>query len=271
MEEDPKLLSQDRAIAELGVGKNMVQSIRHWGLATRLLEEAKGGALHPSPLGKSLMKEWDPYLEDPASLWLVHWLLVSNTSRATTWNLAFTRFTRPEFTKAELLGFVANFVERNGLRVNENTLSRDIDCFVRTYVPSKTSDRSLPEDSFDCPLVDLCLLHLVYGGDGYQFTVGPKATLPVEIFGFALLQYISQVRAGRQTISLQDCLYGVGSPGQVFKLDENSLVEYVEALQELSGWAIEFDETAGLSQIYLRKRHEPLELLQGYYERRLQA
>ena len=28
----------------------------------------------------------------------------------------------------------------------------------------------------------------------------------------------------QQTLSVDDCLYGVGSPGQAYKLDENSVV-----------------------------------------------
>jgi hypothetical protein len=36
---DPRIFGQDDAIVTLGVGKNMVRSIRHWGLATGTLEE----------------------------------------------------------------------------------------------------------------------------------------------------------------------------------------------------------------------------------------
>ena len=34
---DPNIFTQERAIVDLGVGKNMVRSIRHWGLATKVL------------------------------------------------------------------------------------------------------------------------------------------------------------------------------------------------------------------------------------------
>lgn len=33
------IFSQDKALVELGVGKNMVRSIRHWCLATEILQE----------------------------------------------------------------------------------------------------------------------------------------------------------------------------------------------------------------------------------------
>jgi len=39
--ERPDIFQQDDALVTLGVGKNMVRSIRHWGLVTGILEENK--------------------------------------------------------------------------------------------------------------------------------------------------------------------------------------------------------------------------------------
>jgi hypothetical protein len=77
----------------LGVGKNMVHSIRHWCLATGVLEAVAGanrrptGQARPTWLGKAVLGDggWDPYLEDPATLWLLHWQIASNRARCMTW------------------------------------------------------------------------------------------------------------------------------------------------------------------------------------------
>src|ERR1035441_9345169 len=98
---EAEIFTADRAIVDLGVGKNMVQSIRHWGLATQILGTREDRSLAVTPIGKSLLEKWDPYLEDPASLWLIHWLLVTNCSRAGTWYIAFTRYPRPDLTRSE--------------------------------------------------------------------------------------------------------------------------------------------------------------------------
>ena len=66
-------------------------------------------------------------------------------------------------------------------------------------------------------------------------------------------------------MSIQECLYGEGSPGQAFKLDENSLIEYVEELEDTMGGSVILDETAGLKQIYRRQDFSPLEILENYY------
>ena len=152
---DPRLFSGDDAIVQLGVGKNMVESIRHWGLATRVLEEAEGGGFAVSALGANLLERWDPYLEDPASLWLLHWQLATNLSRSATWSLAFSRYPRPDFSKRQLLHYLTEFIARQSLKAKESTLSRDVDCFVRTYLPSRAGTKGVAEESFDCPLVEL--------------------------------------------------------------------------------------------------------------------
>jgi len=64
---------QDDALVTLGVGKNMVRSIRHWGLVTGILEESedvpnnRGRFIRPSPLGDLLFGPHglDPYLDEP--------------------------------------------------------------------------------------------------------------------------------------------------------------------------------------------------------------
>ena len=68
----------DDAMVKFGVGKNMVSSMRHWGLATGMLEEGaarRGSRVKPfraTELGALLFRDegWDPYLEDPGTLWL---------------------------------------------------------------------------------------------------------------------------------------------------------------------------------------------------------
>jgi len=71
-------------------------------------------------------------------------------------------------------------------------------------------------------------------------------------------------------MSVQECLYGQGSPGQVFKLDENTLIMHVEELEEITHGKIALDETAGLKQIYKRQEIDALKLLRGYYKAEVQ-
>ncbi|MAG35374.1 MAG: hypothetical protein CL878_03875 [Dehalococcoidia bacterium] len=271
--DEPTAFSRQDAIVQLGVGKNMVRSIRHWGLATQVLEEDRsaagrpGQALRVSSMGERLLADggWDPYLEDPGSLWLLHWLLATNPARAATCHLAFAHLPATEFSKRELLQFLETFVADHDVKVRRASISRDLDCFLRLYVSALSQQGVVVADTFDCPLVELSLLQSIQEGEIYRFSVGPKPSLPVEVVGFALLQYLAGSSGEQQTVSMTNVLYDGESPGQIFKLDEQSLGGYIDALEELTGAAVQQDETAGLRQVYWRRDFDGLDLLTQYY------
>ena len=99
---DPYIFKSPDAPVLIGVGKNMARSIRFWGLAARLLVEdpkapnARSPGLIPTRLGYALFGDggWDPYLEDPGTLWLLHWLLLAPRSRLPVWWPRFQRVSR---------------------------------------------------------------------------------------------------------------------------------------------------------------------------------
>lgn len=267
-------LADEDALVRLGVGKNMVESIRYWCQVAQMVEETPGARkpggreLQPTSIGRRLILEpgWDPFLEDDASLWLIHWLIVSNPTIVTTWQIVFAGFHRPDASKREVVDFVAGFAAKHGAKVNDSSLTRDVDCFLRTYSPMTSGAKQGPvEESFDCPLQELSLLQPSPDGEFYRFAIGTKPTLPTGVFGFALLQYFQRTRGSRATMTVQDCLYGTGSPGQAFRLDENAVVEYVEELNKTTGGKVCLSEGAGLKQILRDSSLDELSLLDRYY------
>ena len=270
----PTLFSEDDALVRLGVGKNMVDSIRHWCQVTQLVEtdsDAKGNTgrhLRVTDLAKRLLLDggWDPFLEDDASLWLIHWLLVSNPEIGTAWKLLFSRFLRPDFTRRELVEFMSHFAEKHSLKLSESVITRDADCLIRTYAAGTNGKKQAnPEETFDCPLLQLDLIQPSPDGELYRFAIGPKPTLPAAVFAYAFAEYFDRVSGASNSLTVQACLYGEGSPGQAFKLDENSLVAYVEELEDCTGQAVTIDETAGLKQIYRKRPIDKLQILDDYY------
>src|SRR4051794_26660078 len=88
---DRACFTSERAMVDLGVGKNMVQSIKYWGIATGLLAATKNSKNRfeytPTLVAEELLSDegFDPFLEDPITLWFLHWQLASNVAVATTW------------------------------------------------------------------------------------------------------------------------------------------------------------------------------------------
>jgi hypothetical protein len=263
---DREIFGRDDAIVRLGVGKNMVRSIRHWGLATGVLQEepkSRGGILSVSEFGQFLLGEdgLDRYLEDQATLWLLHWQLVSNRIRSTTWHWAFSALPSNEFTRATLQDSLIDAAKRAGDKSpSESSVRRDVEVFVRTYVASRLSSGAVPEESLDCPLVELELLEESNGL--VRFVRGPKDTLSDEVFAFAVADFWQSTASNRETLSFSDLSYGMGAPGSAFKLDENSLVQRLERLEAVTDGALVYADTSGLKQLYRHAAHTPLYYLQ---------
>lgn len=270
--EDPTIFSRDDAMVRFGVGKNMVRSIRHWGLACGLLDEveqSRGKELRVAEFGAKLFgaNGWDPYLEDPATLWLLHWQLASKPRPATTWYWTFNHAPQLEFTRQELLGWLTAYVEANGwTRVAGMSLKRDIDTFLKTYVAARESARGRIEDTLDCPLVELALLRDVPGTGTYALTRSAQPSLPKEVFAFALLDRLS-TSPGPATVPLDRIAFAPGSPGRVFGLTEDALLARLEGISALTKQAVVFDDTAGVRQLLVRARPDPMALLEKYYAR----
>jgi hypothetical protein len=270
--EDPEVFTRDNAIVTLGVGKNMVRSIRHWGLATGVLGEepkSRGTRLKVSEFGNQVMgpSGFDPYLEDPSTLWLLHWNILRQEQRCTTWQYVFNSFPSAEFTRGMLTQFVLDEARRaDAGELAENSIKRDVEVFLRTYVGSSDMrGSSLGEDAFDCPLSELDLIEARQGSDLYQLQRNPKPTLADHAFLYALCDFWDGISTAQQTLAFSEIAYRKGSPGTVFRLDENSIADRLERLDGLTKGKLAYTETAGLRQVYKHGDISPKELLDEYY------
>jgi hypothetical protein len=275
VDKSPDFFTKERAMVDLGVGKNMVASIRHWCLASQLIVDRADvehrGQLIPSEIGKLIFLDggYDPYLEDPGTLWIVHWLIASSPKAATTWWWMFNNWNGVEFTKERISYEIQSWLEKYGYKsVSDNSLKRDIDCFARTYVHSRQTKSEVIEDTLDCPLVDLRLVTELDDGKTYQFQRGPQVSLPNAVFAFALAEFWQAWNSQARSIAFEKIAYDPGSPGRVFKLDEDTLASRLEEIADLTSGAFNYDETAGLKQVYRHREVAPVSLLHKYYKKR---
>lgn len=267
------IFASDEAIAEFGVGKNMVGSIRHWATSCGVIaEDTSTGQLVPTRLGSFLFgaSGVDPYLENPASLWLLHWHLCCGEPQKglkTTWFWAFSHFTGVTFAREDLVDGLMKLAESRGWpRVSKTTVQRDVECFVRTYATRPTGLSGAAEDSLESALAELGLIRGLRGH--FQFVRGRKRTLPVGVFAYALNSFWVR-HTTTNTLSFEAIIHEPGSPGRVFLLDEGDLADRLSELGELTDGVFEWSETAGLKQV-LRTRifdeTEAVDLLHSAYE-----
>ena len=234
---DGKVFGQDDAPVVIGVGKNMVRAIRFWGLAAKLIDEdpcspnRRTSGVVPTPIGHALFGEsgWDRYMEDPGTLWLLHWLLLAPPSRLPVWWLAFFEFSAVEFTDADLEASVnARIGETVGWTCpHSSSLKKDVGALLRTYAPAQGSGRASLDDALDCPLRELRLIVRAPSSGRYRFVLGPKPTLPSAIVAYASLDYAARTAKGSRSVTLSHLANESGAPGRAFKLSESELLEAI--------------------------------------------
>lgn len=123
------------SVVELGVGKNMVSSIRFWLKALCLTENDS-----LTPIADYLFADGDgrdPFCDDITTLWILHFLLV-RTDIASIYSLLFTELQRERktFTKDQFQSFIkikCSVPEQKNV-YNENTVSKDISVLLQTYI-----------------------------------------------------------------------------------------------------------------------------------------
>jgi hypothetical protein len=248
--EDPNLFFREDALFRLGVGKNMVASIRYWAEAMELAWfDSRTQTAGATELGAHLFgaEGWDPYLEYSGTAWLLHWMLVETPERASTWHYVFSRWQKDEFAKEEMTQWLADQAANStSTRATLGSIARDVDTFVRSYLAPARAPRTLAEESFDSPLVELGLLRSL-DGKHFMLNKGPKPTLPIEVFVFAMLRFWKAVAPNQLTLQFEQLLYGAGSPGRAFLLSENAFASMLERIPPWTG--LRYDESSGLRRV----------------------
>jgi len=248
--------ADEKAIADFGVGKNMVASIRHWALACGVMEDADDG-FRINEIAQDIFSDdgLDPYAENPSTAWFAHWQLAGRGLRSTTWYWLFNHVTALTFSRQELEDPLARYARDLDPkhRLSLSTISRDLETCLRSYAP-RTAGGS-PEDFAEPLLGELGLLQEVYKGQ-YAFRRGPKSSLHDGIFAYALVEFWNREAQGQSSLAFETIAYAEGSPGRVFKLDEESIAQRLIALSDFTGRRLEWTDSAGLRQVHRKELSE---------------
>ena len=258
-----KIFLSEDAISKFGVGKNMVESIRHWCQATGvIIEGVNENSLATTKLGRAIFSSdgVDPYMEHSNTLWLIHWKLCGLEVK-TTWHWAFNYYSSPIFERENLVKQIVKLSENAGWkRVSPNTIKRDVECFVRTYATRPLKNKEAHEDALECPLAELGLIRSTGTRDGFRFVRGKKASLHDSVFLYAVVDFWQRA-SNTSHLSFESLMHEPGSPGRVFLLDENEMSDRLAKIDVLSEGKIRWSETAGLKQVIRTVEFDEIDLL----------
>ncbi|MGW3073962.1 DUF4007 family protein [Kitasatospora sp. NPDC001132] len=249
VKENPEVFLAEDAPVLLGVGKNMVYSMRYWSRAFKLTREHYGDDTnsramlsYPTWEARWLLDEdgADPYLEEQGSLWLLHWWLLSSRpgakSWAPSWYVAFQLAPFARFSAPDLAELIVRHVNLSYAEAPVgSSIEKDVDCITKMYVPSMRARGGAPgafEDLLACPFRELGLIETVErpvsGRHEWEFTTGTRITLPDRIVAYACLDYAATMTRNAGSISLARLASEHGGPGRAFRIREPDIAAAVE-------------------------------------------
>lgn len=256
-----KTFTDEDAVVELGVGKNMVSSIRFWMKAFNLLsaEDKLTDFAH-----KLLADDgYDPYMEDEGTLWLLHYQLVKK-GFASTYSIVFNELRREkiEFSKDNFISFIKRKSEtEKSFQFNPKTLQEDFSVLSKMYLRSETQSKD-KEDSFSGLLTELDLVKCYNKGKDEFFIIenSERTEIPDEIILYAILDNENF----DLSLSLNTIEQNNNSVGAVFAINKPGLQAKIENLASKFK-NIVFNDQAGVKEIQFKKKLKAISILDKYY------
>ena len=115
---------------------------------------------------------------------------------------------------------------------------------------------------------ELGLVYKISERKKFGFNCGPKPTLSKRVFYYTLMEFWLN-SGGESSLAIDSILHDPGSPGRVFKIDKQALAEIIDSAYIDTKGALDWTQTAGLSQLMLRDGLDPVkayELLNRNHE-----
>ena len=248
----------------LGIGSNMVKSLRYWLQTVGLTSEPVYGKKEQilTEFG-ALVKKYDPYMEELGTLWLLHYQLAKNLNEATSWYFFFNEFKLSEFDKDDFVRQISAFLRMNNEEASERSLEDDYNCIINTYLSRSKSnpERIHPESNIDCPLGELGLIDIINKKSKVYRKVSPKKE---SIHPLVLLSVIVDQAEGQKEIKISSLQNDKMNVGKIFNLDIVTLTSILYDL-ELMGY-IKVIRTAGLDVIRLKGEGSFISFVEEYYK-----
>lgn len=248
------------AVIELGVGKNMVASIRYWirvfGISEGEQTTWLGNYLFDDNNGK------DKYLEDLATLWLLHFNLVFN-NEAALYQMFFcgVQRERTSFEREQIITYVKlRMIEAGKASLfNANTVKKDVGVLLQNYALPRKSQSN---EDFSSLLIDLDLIRQNSEGKGYYFNIDGKRKVTKEIFLYGLLRLKEQETDN--TISFDTIQEKVGL---IFCMQDFETIEMLKQLSNLYSQYFVYNDVAGVKQVQFIKNLDIQQVLDSYYDK----
>jgi hypothetical protein len=152
--------------------------------------------------------------------------------------------------------------------VNANTINSDISVFIRNYLRHKyRNSKTDIEDEFSNLFIDLQLMNSYQSENAqkkmvewYQIENDVRLDLPAEIVLFSILDN----EKNGNSISFKELQTGDNSPGNIFALNADGLLNKIERIVEISSDST-YSQSAGVRELQFKSKPDKWKILNEYY------
>ncbi|MCL4796589.1 MAG: DUF4007 family protein [Bryobacteraceae bacterium] len=269
---DP-LTNIDEGITRLGLGKNMVESLRCWIEAFKIASRIDG-KWNLSAIGTLVFdpaEGLDPYFEDVSTAWLLHWLISTNEEAPFfAWECMFNRWPATEFSASQVIDAFQKESNSTARPASPVTLRQHWEVFLHSY---RLPPPGKGEDHLDSAMSMLRLIRDFGQRPNaagkweplYSFDFGPKQTIPEQLFVFFLHDWWNRKYRNERTVPLREIVLGEHSPGRLLKMQESEIVQRVNELAVRQPKVFEVIESANLRQLHRLQETDGLGDLRAAY------
>lgn len=244
------------AVVCLGVGKNMVSSIKYWMKAFGFIDA--NNTL--TNIARYLLDDdlgVDPFFEDIGTLWLLHLNLI-NEDYATIYKKTFIDFHRQrnEIEKPKLQNFIKAtcFDGAYANLYNESTIKKDVDVLLHNYC-GVGKDNIEEQNTL---LLPLNLIRIGADKETWIFNYTNQNSVPAQMFLYAIIKTKEEGTCSVPFELLQKL-------SLIFCMDNNELVDIINKVCLLYPSEIIFSDNSGIKELQFRREFNEIEILDIYY------
>ncbi len=257
-----KSLYETSDYAEIGVGKNMFNSMKYWGAVYKIVDRENNNG--KSIKTTALVFDKDCFLENTSSLWVLHYESMLPTSLVPCWRSIFNNFKLDSFSQSSLEKNMVDYFANVYPEVSPKSIAKDVSCFIQTFV-FKVANQ-VDDTKIMSPFSEIGILEeSATNTNIYNFVYGRKESLRPEVVIWSIVRYLEEkniVSATYDELSTAE-----DSPGVMFKLDTASLGNYINSIDISKYKGIYVNENIGKKIFSVDFRHtDSLSILEKVYK-----
>jgi len=247
--EENNVFVKNNGISILGIGSNMVKSLKFWLVAADIIDSK---TYKLTEFGE-LIKKYDEYLEDKFTWFLINYHLVSKQY----YNPIFWKMTRTNYRKFDrkiMLNELEEYFTSQDKNIKLKYISDDYSVYLKSFFSEESN--ATPEDNYICPLSHLKLLKRE--GDNYIRTSPVYRNLSYLVVFFVLEELY-----GKNDFNIEDSMSEFGSPCLVFNLKKDAYFQYLDEMR--NNQLITINRTAGLNTVTIEKKLSISDIFERYF------